>query len=279
MKQLHHQGLENGISFEIKVYDDCSSESPKENEHINLLSHASFTKLPKNIGRSAIRNKLAQDATNDTLLFLDADTKVIRDDFLTRYMAAINDSTEIIYGGITYQADPPDKDEKLRWIYGMKREALVVSERQKQSHLRFLTLNFLIKKSVFNTLKFNEEIPNLRHEDTLFALDSKKNKIDVAHIDNPVMHLGLESSEVFLRKSVEAVDALLHLVNERLIDPKDTSLSKKGEAWSGKFMGWCTSIFYKTFKKGMEKNLLSKNPSMGLFDMYRLGYYLQQKKR
>lgn len=279
VKQLHDQGLESGISFEIKIYDDCSPNPPKENEHINLLSHASYIKLSKNIGRSAIRNKLAQDATNETLLFLDADTQVIRENFLTTYIAAINDSTEIIYGGITYQENPPNDDEKLRWIYGMKREALAVFEREKHPHLRFLTLNFLIKKSVFSKQKFNEEIPNLRHEDTLFALDAKKNNIDVAHIDNPVIHLGLESSQIFLRKSIESVDALLHLVNEGLIDPKDTTLSCKGEAWSGKFSGWCIGVYYKLCKKSMEKNLLSTNPSMRNFDMYRLGYYLQQKKQ
>jgi len=279
VKQLHDQGLASAITFEIKVYDDCSPNPPKENEDINLLSHSSYTKLPKNIGRSAIRNKLAREATNETLLFLDADTKVIRDNFLTTYIAAINNSTEIIYGGITYQENPPNTDEKLRWVYGMKREALAVSERQKQPHLRFLTLNFLINKSVFKKIKFNEDIPNLRHEDTLFALDSKENNIHVAHIDNPVVHLGLESSQVFLRKSIEAVDALLHMVDEGLIAPKDTALSEKGEAWSGKFMGWCSGVFYKMFKKSMEKNLLSNSPSMGLFDMYRLGYYLQQKNR
>jgi glycosyltransferase involved in cell wall biosynthesis len=175
-ESLHKQAEKLAITFEINVYDDCSPNPVVANEAINSLTNASYLILKKNIGRSAIRNLLAKNAKYENLLFLDADTQVIRTDFIEKYIAAIKNNTEIIYGGIIYQTDPPPKEEILRWQYGKKREALPVSERQKQPHLRFLTLNFLIKKVVFSKLTFNEEIPNLRHEDTLFALDAKAKK-------------------------------------------------------------------------------------------------------
>ncbi|KAA3622996.1 MAG: glycosyltransferase [Flavobacterium sp.] len=276
VEKLHDQASAANLDFEINVYDDCSPNPTVENERINELAHGNYVKLPKNIGRSAIRNLLAEQASYDFLLFLDADTMVIREDFISTYLDALETDWQIIYGGIVYQEKPPANSEKLRWVYGNKREALGVSERNEQPHLRFLTLNFLIRKSVFSVLKFNEEIPNLRHEDTLFALDSKRKNILVKHIDNPVMHLGLESSEVFLKKSLEAVDALKNLVDKGLIRADETSLSRKGEELKGGFRAGVVKLLYGMFKKTMEHNLLSGNPSLKIFDLYRLGYYLQK---
>ena len=275
VSRLHAQLVAAHCTFEIVVYDDCSTAPEKENEHINSLSHSSYTVLNENIGRSAIRNKLANDANYEVLLFLDADTMVIRDDFIAKYIENLNPHSEIIYGGITYQDQPPHRSELLRWKYGNEREALPVSERLKEPHLRFLTLNFLIRKNVFERLKFNEDIPNLRHEDTLFALDSKKKGIKVDHIDNPVMHLGLETSEVFLRKSRESVDALILFVKEGLIDAGETALSAKAEALKKQGMAAPIRSVYDTFGKMMERNLLSGSPSLFIFDLYRLGYYLK----
>lgn len=271
---LHRQAKKLAIPFEINVYDDCSPKPVAANEAINSLANASYTVLQKNIGRSAIRNLLAKNAKYDHLLFLDADTKVIRPDFIQKYIDSIGEDTEIIYGGILYQENPPPKEEILRWQYGRKREALPVAERRKQPHLRFLTLNFLIKKTVFSKVSFNEKIPNLRHEDTLFALDAKANTIRVDHIDNPVIHLGLESSEIFLRKSRESVESLHNFVSRGLIKPDQTALSATGQTFLKYKLAGLASYLYGTFQKGMQKNLLSSRPSLFIFDLYRLGYYL-----
>lgn len=279
VSELHRQGVANLITFEINVYDDCSPAQVKRNKTINALPNVTFKVLEKNIGRSAIRNKLAKEATFDTLLFLDADTEIIRDNFLSEYLKALKPESQIIYGGITYQKETPSSSEILRWHYGNAREALPVSERIKAPHLRFLTLNFLIRKSVFDVLKFNEEIPNLRHEDTLFALDCKKNNINVAHIDNPVQHNGLESSETFLRKSMESVEALHMFVKDGLIKAEETALSKKAASLKRKGISKFVLVFYKRAKKAMHSNLLSKNPSLRTFDVYRLGYYLELDKK
>lgn len=271
---LHEQAEKLEVDFELNVYDDCSPNPSAANEKINGLANASYVILEKNIGRSAIRNLLAKNATYEHLLFLDADTMVVKTDFIKNYLASIKKESEIIYGGIRYQDTPPPKEEKLRWIYGIKREALAVEERRKQPHLRFLTLNFLIKKSVFSKLQFNEEIPNLRHEDTLFALDAKAKNIKVEHIDNSVVHLGLESSEVFLRKSRESVESLKLFVDQGLIRAEETALSAKALQLKKNKRDFIVKKFYKNFQSSMEKNLLSENPSLYLFDVYRLGYYL-----
>ena len=277
--EIHKQATEAKIEFEILVYDDGSPIPITKNLNINNLTYTKYVFLKKNIGRSAIRNLLAQNAKYKWVLFLDADTKVIRKNFIKVYLNEIkNTSKQIIYGGICYQKDKPKKNQILRWVYGNNREALNVSNRNKNPHLRFLTLNFLLKKEVFNTLKFNTDIPNLRHEDTLFALGAKKNNISIKHIDNPVLHLGLESSVVFLKKSEEATNVLYSFVKQKLIKPKDTKLSHYALLLTKFNLHYLVNLIYSTFKKPIKSQLLSKSPSLLLFDFYRLGYYFSLSK-
>ncbi len=275
VKELHKQATAASIAFEILVLDDASGKLIAENDILNTLDHTTFTPLPNNIGRSAIRNLLAQTAAFENLIFLDADTKVIRLDFVQKYLDTITPEIQIIYGGIVYQERPPEKEELLRWIYGNEREALDVSERNKAPYLRFLTLNFFIKKSVFDAHRFNEEIPNLRHEDTLFALGAKKRRLHIKHIDNPVMHLGLESSHVFLRKSMESVDALHMFVKTGLIDAEETALSKKGKSLKNPITKLMSKVFLAMCGGAIKRHLVSKDPSLFWFDVYRLCYYLK----
>lgn len=275
--QLHEQCNAIGIPFEILVYDDCSSSPVQENNTINTLKNAQFVPLSKNIGRSAIRNKLALDALYEDLLFLDADTIPVSNQFIQNYINVISEDTEIIYGGIIYQKERPKPENLLRWVYGNEREALSVTERNKMPHLRFLTLNFCIKKEVFKKIAFNENIPNLRHEDTLFAMNAKQHNIKVLHIDNPIIHHGLESSQVFLKKSEEATIVLKQFVEEGLIKPNDTALSSLANRIEKAKLRGLLSKGLGIFQSKMKRHLLSKNPSLFIFDLYRLHLYLVTK--
>ncbi len=273
VEKLNIQLQQMDIDSEIRVYDDCSTTPAQQNKKINNLSGASYSVLTKNIGRSAIRNKLAKEASFDNLLFLDADTMIIESDFISTYLSVIKSEYQIIYGGIKYQNKKPENHKVLRWAYGTKREALAVSERNKKPHLRFLSLNFMIKKSIFNTLTFNENIPNLRHEDTLFGFEAKHKNISIMHIENPVVHLGLESNNDFLKKSEEAIDAIKLFINQGLIPKEEVLLAKL--AFKIKWCGLSNvfSMLYHFFKHKMKANLFSPKPSLFIFDLYRLGYF------
>ncbi|GAA4943480.1 glycosyltransferase [Algibacter agarivorans] len=277
--ELHKQAIKAHIVFELLVYDDASTLPIINNTKIEDLTFAKFRALEKNIGRSAIRNLLANDAKYNWLLFLDADTKIINKNFIQVYLNDIkNTSSQIVYGGISYQKNKPSNNQMLRWVYGKKREALKVSDRNENPHLRFLTLNFLSKKEVFNHIKFNTDIPNLRHEDTLFALDAKKKNISIKHINNPVLHLGLESSVVFLKKSEEATNVLYSFVKQKLVKPKDTALSRFANLLTKYKLHFIIILIYSVLKNPIKKQLLSNSPSLILFDFYRLGYYLSLPK-
>ncbi|OXA95792.1 glycosyltransferase [Flavobacterium hercynium] len=276
-ERLHNMALEAEIIFEIICIDDASELFLQKNQQINQLQNASFTTLPKNIGRSAIRNSLAKKAIYENLLFLDADTFPVHQDFLSNYIAQIDNCEKIVYGGILYESIKPSKEELLRWVYGTKREALSVFERNKNAYLSFLTLNFLITKSVFSKVAFNENIANLRHEDTLFSFELKQNSIEVLHIENPVYHLGLESSETFLRKSEEAVLGLKNLVNAQLISTDYVKLSSYFQMVKKYRLRPLIAFGFKITKPLFVKQLLGTKPSLLLFDLYRLGYYCNLK--
>ena len=280
--ELHAQATACDIDFEILCYDDGSTNLKilKSNNAINLFENTAYKVLKTNIGRSAIRNLLAKDAHYDLLLFLDADVIPVKNDFISKYLNSISDSIKIIYGGIRYQEENPKNTQLLRWVYGNKREALSVIKRNKDVYLSFLTLNFIIQKKVFNTVSFNEAIPNLRNEDTLFSYNLKQEKIPLAHIDNPVYHLGLEDSETFLKKSIESQEAMNLFLEENLIDIKYTALTKIFFRIKKIKLDHLFSMTHPFTEKLFKINLLSKNPSLFIFDLYRLSYlcYIHKNK-
>lgn len=279
VENVHNQALECNIVFEIICLDDGSTLFLAENENINQLKNSHFSILDKNIGRSAIRNLLARRATYENLLFLDADTIPVQKDFLSTYIAQINNDAKVVYGGILYENTQPSKNKVLRWFYGKKREALTTSERNKNPYISFLTLNFLIKKSIFKKVNFNENIPNLRHEDTLFSYQLMQSKMEIIHIENPVYHLGLEDSKTFLKKSEESVIGLKNLVDSNLMSSNYVKLSHYFLLLKKYGFQSLTAFCFKTLKPFFIKQLLSKKPSLFLFDLYRLGYYCTLKSK
>ncbi|MBS7230812.1 glycosyltransferase [Flavobacterium psychroterrae] len=279
VETLCNQASKLNIVFEIICLDDASKILSDENQNINHLKNSTFSILEKNTGRSAIRNLLAQKATYENLLFLDADTIPVHENFLSNYILQINNSEKIVYGGILYQNSKPSKEKLLRWFYGNKREALSRFDRSKNPYISFLTLNFLIKKSIFSKVSFNEKIPNLRHEDTLFSYELMLNKIEIIHIDNPVYHLGLENSVTFIKKSEESVVGLKNLVDSNLISSDYVKLSHYFQVLKKYYLQNLVAFLFKIFKPFVRKQLLSKKPSLLLFDLYRLGYYCTLKSK
>jgi hypothetical protein len=277
--ELKSQADALGIAYEILVQDDGSSSYLEENRKIYDLANCSFLENKENLGRSKVRNLLSSQAKYNWLLFLDSDTFPKNSDYILKYIQNISSKTGIIYGGIEYQNEEPEKNRILRWFYGKEREALSVNKRNKNKYLSFLTLNFLINKNVFKSVKFNENIPNLRHEDTLFSYDLFKKNISVEHIKNVVIHNGLDDNIVFLRKSKESIEGLLFLINNNLINSNYIKLSKYGRIITNLQLTFLLVFFLKIFGKKIERNLLSEKPNLFLFDFYRLCYFcLLQKK-
>ncbi|WP_366182794.1 glycosyltransferase [Flavobacterium ovatum] len=277
--ELHAQCLKLKIVFEIIVIDDFSSSICVENEKTNTLNNSNYTVLDSNIGRSKIRNLLGRTANYDWLLFLDADVFPKNKNFISTYIKHINNEEKIVNGGLLYQNEKPEKNKLLRWVYGRKREALDYKTRSKKPYLSSLTLNILIHKSIFEKISFNETIPNLRHEDTLFSYNLMQGKIKIEHIDNPIYHNGLDDFIVAIRKEKESLLALKYLIDNQLIPTDYVRISKLFTKIKHYRLIPIFVLFHKMTNFLFLKNLSSRYPSLFIFDLYRLGYLCQLENK
>jgi glycosyltransferase involved in cell wall biosynthesis len=180
------------------------------------LSHVRFIALKENIGRSKIRNAMVKEARYPYIIFMDCDSATSSNDYVAQYLPLCQ-ANIVVYGGRRYRDEKPADATLLHWKYGVKRESLPASERQKHPNFSFCTNNFLIDKSIFNTITFNENLEGYGHEDTFFGLELLGNNIPIHHIDNPLTHLGLETSDVFLKKTENGI-VNLHKVELMLRD-------------------------------------------------------------
>jgi hypothetical protein len=171
-----------------------------------------YLELEKNIGRSAIRNLLGRIAEFDTLLFLDCDSVIDNDDFLLKYTPYFGIEM-VVYGGTSYQAFKPPEEFRLHWNYGRKREIKPASDRNKFPTRYFKTNNFLIHKSILQKYPFEEDLKGYGHEDTLFGVILCQNGIKVIHIENTILHAGLETNSIFLQKTEEGLKNLCKIKN------------------------------------------------------------------
>ena len=279
VEDLIDQCKDTSLEFEILVYDDYSLAQYKEqNQEIRNHYCVQYKELAQNIGRSKIRNLLASDAQFETLLFLDCDVTPRDKNFIVTYINNSNCESFVIQGGLTH-SPTKDKINCLRWLYGTQKEEIPAERRQKQPYKSFKTSNFLITKSLFFIIKFDEDLKGYGHEDTFFGYELKKIQQVIKHINNPVIHHGLETSKEFIVKTEQGLINLAsiylqHKTDNNLIeDIKILHFIKNNKTLS--------EIFYKKWKVMKAfylKNLLSNSPSLRFFDFYKLGFLIDQIK-
>ena len=175
VKELYRQSAEAGILFEILILDDQSdAEYKAENAVLQTLPNVKVFNLPSKVGRSVARNFLASQARYDYCLFLDCDSEMVDDRYISRYLPYCQGENVVVCGGTAYRPDPPDPQCLLRWTYGQRCEVRSAAERNKKPNTSFSAFNFLIPKALFSEIRFNELLRNYGHEDTLFGLSCAK---------------------------------------------------------------------------------------------------------
>ncbi len=258
-----------GIMYEIRLYDDASIKQFKVlNRPLAELDSVVYHELPQNIGRAAIRNLLAQDAAYDHLLLLDNDCLPVTFNFLYDYLTAATQH-DVVVGGVTYVAEVPRGSYRLHWKYGIKRGARHAEERQKQPYKDIFLCNALIRRSLFLKFPLHHSLKRYGHEDTLFAQELRKHQVAIRHIQNPVVHLGLEKAPVLLQKTEQAVQNLVQLHEEGdMLQP--IRLMKMYQMMRTLGIHQAYSAVFSRVEYMVQQNLRSAHPSLILFDLYRL---------
>lgn len=265
---------------EIILIDDCSDYNFKEiNEE--SCSKYNYIKLEKNIGRAAIRNKFLDYASYGYLLYLDCDSVINRDDFLENYLSEIQKfSSAVVCGGRVYSNIKPNRNKMLRWVYGTKRESQPYHVRKLHPNKSFMTNNFIVKRNVFEMVKFDEKLSGYGHEDTLFGYELKKNKIIVSHIDNPILNGDIESNNEYLKKTNEGMANLASIFsfyghNQDLIN----TIKLLGLYFNIKKFKRIISLTFFLFKPFVLFLLTKGYVNLYLFDYYKLGLLVENIQR
>lgn len=273
---LHGEAAKLPDSIEILCYDDASTDEASKslNRELQPLPFLKYVELKANLGRAAIRNKLAQDAQGEYLLFLDGDALVQSGDFIKNYLAAATPNG-VVCGGTEYvDHAPSDFRQLLHWKYGRTRERIGPEVRKANPWKSFKTFSFLIPKELFTSIRFDEKLRQYGHEDTVFGMELKSHNIPVAHINNPAIHTGLEKAAIFLRKQRNAVLNLLHLSVSYPVLSQEVKVLKAKALLSRLRVEWLCNFVYKYTRKAIYANLASSHPRLWLLDVYKLGEML-----
>lgn len=271
--QLVNQAKMEGISFELICFDDGSgSIINAENEKINSLSNCKFIATTQNVGLSNNRNALVEASKYESVLFIDGDSLLPDENFIKRYSEVLSKNAEIIYGGTIYSDNKSHKD-KLRWKYGLKREVFSAIEREKANYKSLHFNNTVVRRRLFKTLSFEKSFTQYGHEDTLLAFILQKQKVPVIHIDNPVVHCGIDSNIDFINKTERSLENLNLIYKSKLIDPTFVTFLNAFRKFQRFKLNYLFALIHKLCYSLFKRQLSSKNPSIIIFDFFRLSYF------
>lgn len=272
VEDLHEQAERLGVPYEIIVAEDGSRSQ------VNIIANHKMVELPhckhhirkENIGRAATRNELAEMAKYEWLLIIDSDAKVEKEDFLHTYLTHIG-KAEVVVGGLYHQAENHDPKMSLRFKYekaaDLHRSA---AERNVHPYRHLSCFNIMLHKPTFMQVRFDNDCKEYGYEDALFGVELERRNISILHIDNPLLHTGLDSNNGFLQKTETALRSLKSLDGKMGEGSHVVNAYNRLCKWK---LTWAMRLFFRLFKEPMRRNLLSKNPSLWCFSVYKLGYY------
>ena len=259
-------------AYEILVADDGSTDADviARNSGINQWEHCQYLRQPKNIGRAAIRNYLAQTAQYDGVLFIDSDMTLVRADFLSKYASI--ESAEVVDGGVCIGGDADALRDNLRYRYEKAVEhEHTVEIRQQNPYRDFHTANFLIRRDLMLAHPFDERFRHYGYEDVLFGKQLRADRIAITHIDNPLGFCTFEPNPDFVSKTEEGLRTLCQFRHEL------RGYSRMLTFTDGIHIPpilWIIRLSHRLFGTIIRRNLCGHHPNLRLFGLYKLGYFL-----
>jgi glycosyltransferase involved in cell wall biosynthesis len=190
--------------IEVLVMDDGTGDPTLSDQVQSIYADTDLPgrliTSPQNRGRSATRNALQDAARAEWVLFLDSDMRIDHEDFLDRYLDLIEtDTCDIIFGGFDVEDQALDPDTDLHRVLSQRSDCMRADHRQKLGAQHVASSNLCIRKSVLLTEPFDPEFTGWGWEDSEWAA-RVSDRYRLRHIDNPAVHLGLETTDSLLSR-------------------------------------------------------------------------------
>lgn len=278
VKILHSQAEAiYGLKYEILVIDDGSINNCviDENKVINGFSHCSYIIDCHHDCRAAMRNNMFSKGKYEWHLMVDARLSVVYDDFLLRYLNSGVKPGEAVCGGVCVDGGTDSQRlyrENLRFRYEKFEEKNhSVEVRSRLPYNSFRTTNFFYHRSVLARVPYDERIKGYGYEDVMLGRAFRNSGIVVRHIDNPVAYTCFEGNAAYLRKIEEAMLTLHQFAGE--FEDYSPLLGMVGRLRS-MHMLWLVKLFHRLFRGAELRNLRGSSPSLGVFKLYKLGFFV-----
>lgn len=191
-------------AVEIIAYDDGTGDAELSRQIKACLAQL---RLPVKIiidtvnkGRAAARNALQDAARAEWILFLDADMRPMSVDFLNNYLELINaDVADVLFGGFHVEAKAAEAERDLHRALSEQSDCLSLGDRIAAGPQYVATSNLCLRKSVIEAEPFDPGFSGWGWEDSEWAARISERYV-LQHIDNPALHMGLETTDTLLRR-------------------------------------------------------------------------------
>ena len=277
--------LDKPFSYEIIVADDCSTDAAciDANRVIGDMLHCRYLRMEQNVGRAQIRNVLISESRGDYVLLIDSDLFLCDDNYLYKYATS---TADVVYGGtriggkgfamVDDEANTENLKGNLRYIYEKKAEPSHRAVfRQLRPNQEISVCNLYARRDIMEAHPFDSRFKAYGYEDVLFGKRLAESGIEVTHIDNPVLINEFESNSVFVKKTEEAILTLCRFEQ----DLEGYSNLKTKVSTLGRYIPLSLfRLWHRIMKNKEKRKLTGSKPSLLLFKLYKLGFFLENRK-
>ena len=277
--------LDKPFRYEIIVADDGSTDAAciDANRVIGNMLHCRYLRMEQNVGRAQIRNVLISESSGDYVLLIDSDLFLCDDNYLYKYATS---TADVVYGGtriggeglamVDNEANTENLKGNLRYIYEKKAEPSHRAVfRQLRPNQEISVCNLYARRDIMEAHPFDSRFKAYGYEDVLFGKRLAESGIEVTHIDNPVLINEFEPNSVFVKKTEEAILTLCRFEQ----DLEGYSNLKTKVTTLGRYIPLSLfRLWHRIMKNKEKRNLTGSKPSLLLFKLYKLGFFLENRK-
>ena len=277
--------LDKPFRYEIIVADDGSTDAAciDANRVIGDMLHCRYLRMEQNVGRAQIRNVLISESSGDYVLLIDSDLFLCDDNYLYKYATS---TADVVYGGtriggeglamVDNEANTENLKGNLRYIYEKKAEpSHRAAFRQLRPNQEISVCNLYARRDIMEAHPFDSRFKAYGYEDVLFGKRLAESGIEVTHIDNPVLINEFEPNSVFVKKTEEAILTLCRFEQ----DLEGYSNLKTKVSTLGRYIPLSLfRLWHRIMKNKEKRNLTGSKPSLLLFKLYKLGFFLENRK-